>query len=90
MFEFDLSNNLRKTLRILKRKDSKMFDRVYSKIEEIVSCGLDTVDHYKNLSNDMKDRKRVHIGHFVLIFKVFKRKNFILFTKFARHDDAYK
>ena len=37
----------------------------------------------------MKDRKRVHIGHFVLVFKFIKEENKIKFMDFDHHDVIY-
>ena len=36
------------------------------KINEIINC--EDVEHYKNLTYNMKDSKRVHVGHSVLVF----------------------
>ena len=48
-------------------------------------------EHYKNLRYDMKDSKRVHIGHFVLIFRYKKDENLILlFDDFEHHDNIYR
>ena len=38
----------------------------------------------------MKDSKRVHIGHFVLIFSYGKKRNFVSFEYFDHHDNIYK
>ncbi len=38
----------------------------------------------------MKDSKRVHIGHFILIFQYIKKENLILFDDFEHHDNIYK
>ena len=38
----------------------------------------------------MKDSKRVHIGHFVLIFQYDKKIDTIYFDDFDHHDNIYK
>jgi len=38
----------------------------------------------------MKNSKRVHIGHFVLIFRFDKTNNIIFFDDFDHHDKVYK
>ncbi len=60
---------------------------VQSKIEEILNS--ESIEHYKNLRYDMKDRKRVHIGHFVLVFKLIETENKIIFVDFDHHDNIY-
>jgi len=38
----------------------------------------------------MKDSKRVHLGHFVLVFQFDKKNNKIKFDDFDHHDNIYK
>ena len=59
-----------------------------NKIEEIKNCC--DIEHYKNLRFNMKDSKRVHIGHFVLVFQYNKAINIINFDDFDHHDKIYK
>ncbi len=48
------------------------------------------LEHYKNLRYDMKDSKRVQIGHFVLIFQFDRNTNLINFDDFDHHDNIYQ
>lgn len=90
MFGFDLSDELKLVLRKLSKKDRKKVEIIQKKIREIISSDHQSIDHYKNLRNDMKHLKRVHIDtHFVLTFRVDKEKNFILFVDFDHHDNVY-
>ncbi|MFA5382749.1 MAG: hypothetical protein WC356_06260 [Candidatus Micrarchaeia archaeon] len=88
-FEFDLSEELKEILYVLNNRDKKLAERINKKIKEIINCDLNSVNHYQNLKYEFKDRKRVHIGHFVLTFKIYKEKNFILFINFSHHDEIY-
>ena len=56
--------------------------------EEIINSV--NVEHYKNLRHDMKDKKRVHVGHFVLVFRFMKSENKIILDDFDHHDTIYK
>ena len=58
------------------------------KIEEVINT--EEIEHYKNLRYDMKDKKRAHIGHFVLVFRFIKLENKIIFDDFDHHDNVYK
>ncbi len=90
MFEFDLSDTLKLKIRKLLKKDRKKAEIINKKIKEIVCSDESAIDHYKNLRRDLKEYKRVHIDtHFVLTFRVDKRKNFVLFVDFEHHDKAY-
>lgn len=88
MYNFEVSDELAKILSKLSKKDKNLHKRVIDKIDEIVNCA--DVEHYKNLRYDMKDSKRVHVGHFVLVFQFDKRENKILFDCFDHHDNIYK
>jgi len=85
MREYELSDNLKRILNKLNKKDKKGYEQIYKKIEEI----LNSIDlsHYKNLRYDMKEYKRVHIGHFVLTFRI--KGNTIYFEDFDHHDNIY-
>jgi len=90
-FKYDFSDELEETLEKLFKKDRKMYEALMKKIEEVASRDETTIEFYKNLRYDLKEYKRVHIAKsFVLFFKVFKEKNFIMFDKFGHHDDVYK
>ncbi len=88
MYNFDVSENLEKILNKLSKKDKDPYNQILKKIDEVIHS--ETIEHYKNLRYNMKDSKRVHIGHFVLIFQYKKEENIILFDDFDHHDTIYK
>ena len=88
MYNFDASENLEKILNKLSKKDKDLYNQILKKIDEVIHS--ENVEHYKNLRYNMKDSKRVHIGHYVLIFQYIKEKNLILFDDFNHHDTIYK
>ncbi len=88
MHEFELKPELKKKLIKLSKKDKSRYKKIIKKIEEILCSG--DIEHYKNLRYNLKDSKRVHIGHFVLIFSYDKSKNFISFLDYDHHDNIYK
>lgn len=83
MREFDIKLELKKKLVKLFKKDKTRYEAVMKKIEEVVNSS--DIEHYKNLRYDMKDSKRVHIGHFVLVFNYDKSNDFISFEDYDRH-----
>lgn len=90
-FEFVLSDEAKEILSKLSKKDPLTAESVGKKIKQIITSDIQTIDHYKNLKNELSDYKRVHVAKsFVLMFKVYKKENFILFDKIKHHDDAYK
>ena len=86
--QFEYSEKLQKILDKLSKKNGEIYNQVLKKIQEIINS--ENVEHYKNLRHDLKEFKRVHIGHFVLMFKLDKNKNLISFEDFDHHDNIYK
>ena len=87
MYNYEISDRLKKILNKLLKKDEIKYEAILKKIEEIINSK--DVNHYKNLTGKMKFYKRVHIdSHFVLTFKV--KDNTIHFEDFDHHDNIYK
>lgn len=88
MYLYEIQPSLQQILKKLSKKDKPLFEQVIKKINEIVNSS--EVEHYKNLKYDMKDSKRAHIGHFVLVFSFDKTTKKITFLDFDHHDNIYK
>jgi mRNA-degrading endonuclease RelE of RelBE toxin-antitoxin system len=82
------SDDLSKTLAILKRKDKPLFQMVEKKISQIASLDSVSIQHFKNLRSPLSDYKRVHLGSYVLLFRV--QANDIIFDAFEHHDKIYQ
>jgi len=88
LYVYEILPSLQKTLNKLSKKDKILYNQIIKKIGEVINS--ESVEHYKNLQYNMNDRKRVHIGHFVLVFKFIKSENKIIFIDFDHHDKIYK
>lgn len=88
MYNHEVIPYLQKILNKLSKKDKSLYEQVLKKIEEIINSS--DVEHYKNLRYSLSDCKRVHIGHFVLVFSFIKPENKIKFLDFDNHDNIYK
>jgi len=88
MHNYEIIPTLREIFNKLSKKDKSLYEQVLNKIEEILNNS--DIEHYKNLRYDLKDRKRVHVGHFVLAFKFIKEENKIIFLDFQHHDKIYE
>ena len=84
---YEILPSLKKKLNKLSKKDRALYEQVLSKIEEVISSA--NVEHYKNLRYDLKDKKRVYIGYFVMVFRFMKPENKIIFDDFDHHDSIY-
>ena len=87
MHQWRVSEHLQILMKKLSKKDKSLYEQVLKKIDEVKNSY--DVEHYKNLRHDMKDSKRVQIGHFVLVFKYDKTNNEIYFDDFDHHDNIY-
>jgi len=87
MHKFEVSENLQEILKKLSKKDKGLHEQVLRKMDEIVSSY--NIEHYKNLRYGMKDLKRAHVGHFVLVFQFDKKTGTIFFDDFDHHDNIY-
>ena len=87
MHNFRISSRLEEILVKLSKKNNVLYKQIKKKISEIINSY--DVEHYKNLRYDMKDSKRVHIGHFVLVFQYDKTTDIINFDDFDHHDNIY-
>ena len=85
--QYKTSKEFDKILAKLQKKDKQLYENLLNKMEEIRNNS--EVEHYKNLRHDLKEFKRVQVGHFVLIFKFDKMNNLILFSDFDHHDKIY-
>ena len=88
MYSHEIKQHLQEILQKLAKKDKALYFRVVNKINEIIQ--EKEVEHYKNLRYPLQDKKRVQIGHFVLVFRFNKQENKIYFLDFEHHDNAYK
>ena len=87
MDNYEIKPFLQRVLNKLSRKDSKLYNQILNKIEEIINA--ENVEHYKNLKYNLSEFKRVHIGQCVLVFKFDKNNNLISFEDFDHHDKIY-
>jgi len=87
VYTYEIVPSFQDILKKLSKKDKQLYERVLKKIEEIINDA--DVEHYKNLRYGLKDKKRVHVGHFVLIFSFVQEENKIKFLDFDHHDQVY-
>jgi len=87
-FTIIFSDNFKKKIVILKKKDKTTYEALQKKILQISSSDRHSIEHYKNLRGNLSDFRRVHIGSFVLIFRVVDGT--IAFEEFEHHDNIYK
>ena len=83
MYEAIFSEEFKKQLSKLKKKDKILYERLEKKIKSI----LLEPTHLKHLRNVLKGQQRVQLGSFVLRFS--QDSNIIYFITLEHHDSAY-
>lgn len=69
----------------LKKLDKSEYDRIERKMREVI----ESPHHYKPLRAPMQHMRRVHVGHFVLIFTIDEQSRTVIFERYAHHEEAY-
>ena len=88
MHNWIISEHLQEIMKKVSKKNKLLHEQILKKIDEVISSY--DVEHYKNLRYDLKDSKRVHIGHFVLVFQYDKLTDTVNFDDFDHHDKIYQ
>lgn len=83
IYEAVFSDEFKKQLKKLKKKNKIMFERVQKKIKQIL---LEPI-RFKHLKSILKGEERVHFGSFVLRFSI--KENKVYFITFKHHDLVY-
>ena len=83
MYEAIFSDEFKKQLSKLKKKDKVTYERLKNKIKQI----LLEPTHLKHLRNVLKGKQRVQLGPFVLKFEIKEEK--VYFITIKHHDLAY-
>ena len=87
MYSDGYSEEITKKLAKLKKKDLQHYEIVRKKMDWILA---NPVHRYKDLHYSMKGIKRIHIGHFVLTFKINHADKVVSFEDYDHHDNIYK
>jgi addiction module RelE/StbE family toxin len=80
------SELIAKKLKKLKNKDMPNYETVRKKMDQIISL---PAHMHKDLHYTIKGMQRVHIGHFVLVFRVNHVDKTITFEDYDHHDNIY-
>jgi addiction module RelE/StbE family toxin len=84
-FRVEPEPDVEATLRKLAKKDPVRFEQVAKKLRELA----DNPEMGKPLKNPLKGSRRLHIGHYVLIYKINKKEQLIFLADYAHHDEVY-
>lgn len=85
MYSLEVEAEVSKTFKRLLKKDRKQLEAINKKIEQILSDPF----QFKPLRYPLDGLRRVHIGSFVLIYKVTENPSTVKIVKYRHHDEAY-
>ena len=72
-------------LRKLAKKDPVRFGQLEKKLRELA----ENPEIGKPLKKPLSGSRRLHIGHYVLIYKFDPKTQLIILTDYAHHDEVY-
>jgi len=73
------------TFRKIGKKDSARFEQLLKKLRDLG----ENPEIGKPLRRPMQGLRRLHIGHYVLTYKLDKKKEQITLVDYAHHDEVY-
>ncbi len=85
MYNLEISELADRKFCKIAKKNKVLFEAINKKIEEIKT----NPEHFKPLRANMKGQRRIHFGHFVLIFEIIYEKKVVRILDFDHHDKIY-
>lgn len=87
MYQDLYSEEITRKLAKLKKKNPVHYFQVRKKMDLILAHPNHS---YKFLTHDMKGLNRVHLGSFVLVFRINHQNKTVSFEDYDHHDVVYK
>jgi YafQ family addiction module toxin component len=86
LYALEVEEEVDKTFKRLLKKDRKQLEAINKKVKQVLSDPY----QFKPLHRPLEGLRRVHIGHFVLIYKVVEEPATVILVKYRHHDEAYQ
>jgi YafQ family addiction module toxin component len=83
VYQIEFSIQFEKSMKKLKKKDKVLFEQIQKKLIDLVQ----NPDHYKPLKNILAGYRRIHLGSFVLIYKI--EGDLVRIISLDHHDQSY-
>ena len=85
MYNLEIRETVDKIFRKLFKKDKVSFDYITKKVQEI----REDPYHFKSLKKPLQNYRRVHIGHYILVYSINEKTKTVIIEKYKHHDEAY-
>jgi YafQ family addiction module toxin component len=86
LYALQVEEEVDKAFKCLLKKDRKQLEAINKKVKQVLSDPY----QFKPLWHPLEGLRRVHIGHFVLIYKVVEESATVILVKYRHHDEAYQ
>ena len=85
MYSIEVSELADKKFYKIANKNKALFEAINKKLEDIKR----NPEHFKPLRYSMRNIRRVHFGHFVMIFEIDYHRGVVRILDFDHHDKIY-
>jgi len=85
VYNLEIRKHLDKVFSKLSKKDKLQFEAINKKIQQI----RESPYHFKPLKKPMQNKRRVHIGSFVLIYSIDEKNKTIILEDYDHHNKIY-
>ena len=86
MYSLEVKEGVDRKFRRMAQRDRKRLEAVDRKVQEI----LEDPHRFKPLRAPMHDMRRVHVGPFVLVYRIDEERKVVILLDFEHHDAVYR
>jgi len=86
MYSLEVKEGVDRTFARMAKKDRERLEAVERKVAEI----LEDPRRFKPLRAPMQNKRRVHVGPFVLVYEIDEARGVVVLLDFEHHDKVYR
>lgn len=85
MYSISVKGHVERIFRRLEKRDKKQLKIIKKKLQQIV----ENPQHFKPLRVPMQNKRRAHIGSFILIYSIDEKNKTVIVEEYTHHDEVY-
>jgi len=86
MYSLEVKESVDRTFARMAKKDRERLEAVGRKVAEI----LQDPHRFKPLRAPIQNKRRVHVGPFVLVYEIDEARKVVILLDFEHHDKVYR
>ncbi len=86
MYALEVKEGVDRTFRRMAKKDRNRLEAVERKVQEV----LEDPHRFKPLRAPMQNKRRIHVGPFVLVYEIDEPRKVVVLLDFEHHDSMYR